>query len=112
MMYWIINWLISTVSLLIVARVVPGISVTGFGPALIAGILIGFLNATVGFVLKIITIPITILTLGLFLLVINALMFWFAAGLVPGFRVRGFGAAFFGALLMTIVSMLLRMVVY
>jgi putative membrane protein len=109
---WIINWLISTASLLLAAKIIPGIRVSGLAPALIAAILIGFLNATLGFVLKIVTIPLSIITLGLFLLVINALMFWLASAFVPGFTVRGFGPAFLGALLMTIVGIILRHIVY
>lgn len=108
---WILNWLVSTVSLLVAAWVIPGIRLSGPGAALAAALLIGFLNATVGLVLKILTIPLTIVTFGLFLLVVNALVFWLAAAIVPGFAVRGFWAAFFGALLMSIVGVILRHVV-
>jgi putative membrane protein len=108
---WVTNWLVSTVSLLVAAWIIPGIRLSGPGAALLAALLIGFLNATIGLVLKILTIPLTIVTLGLFLLVVNALMFWLAAAIVPGFSVRGFWAAFFGALLMSIVGVILRHVV-
>ena len=107
----IIHWLVSTVSLVIVAYLIPGIQLQGVGPALIAPIVIGLVNATVGFVVKIVTFPITILSLGLFLLVINALMLMFAAYLVPGFAVAGFWSAFFGAIVLSIVSMILRSLV-
>jgi putative membrane protein len=103
-----IHWAISAASLGIVAYLFPGIELRGLGPALIAPIVIGLVNATVGFILKIITFPISILSLGLFLLVINALMLQLAAFLVPGFYVAGFGSAFFGAIVLSIVSMILR----
>ena len=111
MVHWIVNWLLSAVSLIIVANVIRGIQVDGFGTALIAAIVIGLVNATIGLVLKIVTFPLTIVTLGLFLLVINALMLKLAAALVPGFRVAGFLPAFLGAILMTLVSTLLNWVV-
>jgi putative membrane protein len=104
----LLHWLISTASLLIVAYIFPGIQVSGVGTALIAAIAIGLINATLGLVLKIITFPLTILTLGLFWLVINALMLQLASSLVPGFYVSGFWAAFFGAIVLSIVSMSLH----
>jgi len=104
----IVHWLISAASLIIAAYLIPGIQLKGIGPALIAPIVIGLVNATIGFIVKIITFPITILTLGIFLLVINALMLMFAAYLVPGFAVAGFWPAFFGAIVLSIVSMILR----
>ena len=94
----LLHWLISTVSLLIVAHIVPGIEVRGLGPALIAPIVIGLVNATIGFILKIVTFPLTLLTLGLFWFVINALMLQLASYLVPGFFVSSFWSAFFGAI--------------
>jgi len=103
----LLHWLISTVSLLIVAYMIPGIQVSGVGTALIAAIVIGLINATLGLILKILTFPLTILTLGLFWLVINALMLQLASTLVPGFYVAGFWSAFFGAIVLSIVSMVL-----
>jgi putative membrane protein len=103
----LLHWLISTVSLLIVAYMIPGIQVSGVGTALIAAIVIGLINATLGLILKILTFPLTILTLGLFWLVINALMLQLASSLVPGFYVAGFLSAFFGAIVLSIVSMVL-----
>ena len=102
------HWAISAASLAIVAYLFPGIELRGVGPALIAPIIIGLINATVGFILKIITFPISILSFGLFLLVINALMLQLAAALSPGFYVAGFWSAFFGAIVLSIVSMILR----
>jgi len=104
----VVHWLISAASLVIVAYLFPGIQLQGIGPALIAPIVIGLINATIGFIVKIVTFPITILSLGLFLLVINALMLMFAAYLIPGFAVAGFWSAFFGAIVLSIVSMILR----
>lgn len=103
--YLIISWLISAVSLIIVGWVIPGFIVESFGSALIAAIVIGLINATVGFFLKIITLPISVLTFGIFLLVINALMLMFASSLLQGFTVTGFWAAFFGAIVLAIVNM-------
>ncbi|MDQ6701564.1 MAG: phage holin family protein [Acidobacteriota bacterium] len=111
MVHWIVNWLLSAVSLIIVANVISGIQVQGFGTALVAALVIGLVNATIGLLLKIITFPLTIVTLGLFWLVINALMLKLAAALVPGFRVNGFLPAFLGAILLTLVSTLLHWVV-
>jgi putative membrane protein len=104
----LLHWLISTASLLIVAYIIPGIQVSGVGTALIAAIVIGLINATLGLILKILTFPLTILTLGLFWLVINALMLQLASSLVPGFYVSGFWTAFFGAIVLSIVSMILH----
>jgi len=107
-MRYLLHWLISGVGLIIVANVIRGIELDGFGAALIAALVYGLLSATLGLLLKIVTIPLVILTLGLFLLVVNALMLRLTATLVPGFRVLGFGPAFFGSLLLTFVDWLLR----
>jgi putative membrane protein len=104
----LIHWFLSTGSLLIVAFIFPGIRVDGLGPALIAPIVIGLINATLGLVVKIITLPLTVLTLGIFWLIINALMLQLAAALVPGFFVAGFFSAFFGAIVLSIINVLLR----
>jgi len=108
MKHLLINWLISALSLVIVANIIPGFQLSGFGSALIAAIAIGFVNGTLGFFLKVVTFPLTILTLGLFWLIINALMLKLASALVPGFRINGFLPAFFGAIVLTLVNMLLR----
>jgi putative membrane protein len=104
----LVNWLLSAVSLVIVAHVIRGFQINGFGAALIAAIVIGFVNGTLGFFLKIITFPLSIVTLGIFWLIINALMLKLAAALVPGFRIEGFLPAFFGAIVLSLVNMLLR----
>jgi putative membrane protein len=103
----IIDWLISAVCIILIAMFVPGFAVSSFVTALIAAAVIGLLNATLGFLLKIITLPLGILTLGLFFLVINAIMLELASKIVPGFYVKSFGAAFIGAIILAILHMLL-----
>ena len=110
-MRMLLNWVLSALAVWIVSRVVPGIYVSGPLAALIAALVIGFINATVGVVLKILTFPLTLVTLGLFWLVINALMLKFASALVPGFQVRGFFAAFVGAIVLSLVNMMLKWLV-
>lgn len=104
----LIRWLVTAVSLLIVAYVIPGFQVTGIKAALIAAVVIGLVNATIGLVLKIVTFPLTLLTLGIFYLVINALMLMLAAQFVDGFRLSGFWAAFFGGIVLSVVSSVLN----
>ena len=104
----LLHWSISSVSLIIVAYFLPGIDVAGLGAALIAPIGIGLVNATLGFVLKVLTLPLTVLSFGLFLLIINGLMLQLTSLLVPGFYVAGFWSAFFGAIALSIISLILR----
>ena len=111
MMQALVNWLLSALSLMLVAHLIPGFQISGLGAALIASIVIGLVNATLGLVLKIVTFPVTILTLGLFWLVINALMLEVAAALVPGFTITGFLPAFFGAIVLSLVNLVLRQLV-
>ncbi|MVW71406.1 MULTISPECIES: phage holin family protein [unclassified Bordetella] len=103
----ILVWLLNAVALLIVAYLLPGITVVGFGSALIAALVLGLLNMLVKPVLVLLTLPITIVTLGLFLLVLNALLFWLAGSILKGFQVNGFWWAVAGALLYSIISGLL-----
>jgi len=107
----LLNWVLSALAVWIVAHVVPGISVSGPLAALIAALVIGFINATVGLLVKVVTFPLTLLTLGLFWFVINAVMLKLASALVPGFEVRGFLAAFLGAIVLSVVSSLLHWLV-
>jgi putative membrane protein len=107
----LLNWVLSALAVWIVSHVVPGISVSGPVSALIAALAIGFINATVGLLLKVLTFPLTLLTLGLFWFVINAAMLKLASVLVPGFEVRGFLAAFLGAIVLSVVSSLLQWLV-
>ena len=107
MRYWLIHWLLSGVALLIVARIVPGIQVDGFLAALIAALVVGFVGATVGLVLKVILLPFIILTLGLVYFLINGLTLKLASVVVPGFRVNGCLPAVLGSILLTIVDYIL-----
>ncbi len=104
----LIHWFLSAVAVWVVSEIVPGFIVDSLGAALIAAAVIGLVNATLGLVLKVLTFPFTILTLGLIWLIINGLMLLVAAQLVPGFAISGFLAAFFGAILLSIVNMILR----
>ncbi len=107
----ILHWILSAIALIVVSHLVPGFQVNGVIPALIAAVVIGLLNATVGLVLKIITFPLAILTLGLFLLVVNGLMILLASAVVPGFHVHGLVPAFWGALVLALLGMLIKAVV-
>ena len=111
MLRLLLNWILSAVAVWLVAQIVPGVHVSGATAALIAALVIGFINATLGALLKIITFPLTLLTLGLFWFVINALMLEFASALVPGFQVHGFLAAFVGAIVLSLVNLLLKALV-
>lgn len=103
----ILHWLLSAACIVVVAYFVPGIKVSGITAALIAAVVVGLVNATVGVLLKAITLPLRWLTLGLFSLVINALMLMLAAALVPGFTVSGFVPAFLGAILLAVLHWLI-----
>jgi putative membrane protein len=104
----LIHWVLSALCLLLVAHFVPGFYLTGFGSALIAAVVIGLVNSTLGILLKILTFPLTILTLGIFWLVINALMLKFASIFVPGFVVRGLWPAFWGGIILSLLNMIVR----
>jgi len=100
-------WILNAVALLIVAYLLPGINVASFGAALIAALVLGLLNTLVKPVLVLLTLPITVVTLGLFLLVLNALVFWFAGSILKGFQVAGFWWAVAGAIVYSLISGLL-----
>ncbi len=104
----LINWLLNALSLMIVAHVIRGFDVNSFATALIAALVIGLVNATIGVILKILTLPVTLLTLGVFWLVINALMLQLASAFVPGFTIHGFLPAFFGAIVLSLVNLFLK----
>lgn len=104
----LIHWFLSAVAVWLVSEIVPGFQVASLGSALIAAVVIGLVNATLGIVLKVITLPLTVMTLGLVWLIINGLMLLVAAQLVPGFAISGFIAAFFGAIVLSLVNMILR----
>jgi len=109
LVHWILSWLVAALALWIVAKIMrPGIEVSGFGDALLATIVLAVLNVTLKPILKFFAFPLTLLTLGLFLLVINAIILIVASMLVPGFRVRGFLNAVVGSLLITVLTMVLN----
>jgi putative membrane protein len=101
----IINWLLSAAALLAVAYLYSGVVVSSFTGALIAAAVLGALNMVVRPLLVVLTLPVTLVTLGLFLFIVNALMFWAAAGLVSGLNVTGFGAALIGSLLYSLLQL-------
>lgn len=99
------RWIVNAAALLLVAYLYPGVTVEGFGAALIAALVLGLVNAFIRPLLVILTLPVTLLTLGLFIFVINALLFWFVAEIVHGFRVTGFGAALLGSILYSLITL-------
>ncbi|OGA94687.1 MAG: hypothetical protein A3E79_05375 [Burkholderiales bacterium RIFCSPHIGHO2_12_FULL_61_11] len=101
----LVNWLLSATALLAVAYLYSGVVVSSFTAALIAAAVLGALNLVVRPILVILTLPVTLVTLGLFLFVVNALMFWAAASLVTGLSVRGFGAALIGSLIYSLLQL-------
>ncbi len=103
-----IQWILSAVALMIVSKIVPGFFLTNLQSALLAALVIGLLNATLGFLLKMITFPLTILTFGIFLLVINAGMILLASSVVGGFTVYGWAPALWGAAVLSVLSLLIR----
>ena len=103
----ILVWILNAVALLVVAYILPGITVASFGSALIAAIVLGLLNMLLKPLLILMTLPLTLLTLGLFLFVINALLFWLAGSMLKGFEVHGFWWAFAGAIVYSILTTLL-----
>jgi len=103
---FILRWVINALAVMLAAYLIPGVSVTNFWSALITALVMGLINAIVRPLVIILTLPVNILTLGLFTLVINALMFWLASFIVPGFTVAGFWPAFGGALIFWAVSWL------
>jgi putative membrane protein len=111
MLRMLLHWVISALAVWITSRVVHGFYVDGPTAALIAAIVIGLVNATLGLFLKVITFPLTLFTLGLFWLVINAVMLELASAFVPGFHIRNFGAAFWGAIVLSVVNMFLKWLV-
>ena len=104
MMHLALVWLINTVSLIAVAYLMPSIRVADFTTALIAALVLGLVNTIIRPVLVVLTLPVTLLTLGLFILVINGLLFWFVGSFIDGFTVAGFWPGVFGAIVFSIVS--------
>jgi putative membrane protein len=103
----IARWLLLAAALLLVAHLYPGVTVASFGSAMVAALVLGLLNTLVRPLLVLLTLPVTLITLGLFLFVINALMFWSAASLLEGFAVTGFAAALIGSLIYSACGMVI-----
>src|ERR1700684_3485302 len=107
----LLKWVLGALALLAVTYIVPGFKVVSLPSALVAVLVIGFLNMTLGLVLKVVTFPFAILTLGIIYLVINALMLMLASRLINGFHIATFGAAFIGAVVLAVVHMVIEAVV-
>jgi putative membrane protein len=103
----VVRWLLLAAALLLVAQIYRGVQVTSFASAMIAALVLGLLNTLLRPILVLLTLPVTLLTLGLFLFVINALMFYFAAALLDGFRVTGFAAALIGSILYSLCGLVI-----
>jgi len=101
----LVRWLLLAAALLLVAQIYPGVQVTSFAAAMIAALVLGLFNTLLRPILVLLTLPVTLLTLGLFLFVINALLFYFAASLLDGFRVNGFIAALIGSVLYSLCGL-------
>ncbi|MEP6971411.1 MAG: phage holin family protein [Betaproteobacteria bacterium] len=104
----IVKWLLSASALLLLTGIYSGVAVSSFGSALIAAFVIGLFNTVLRPILVVLTLPVTVITLGLFLFVINALMFWAASGVLAGFSVNGFGAALIGSLIYSVFGLLIE----
>jgi putative membrane protein len=104
----VIQWVLSSIALMIVSRLVPGFDVSGLIPAMMASVVIGLLNATLGMALKVITFPIVVLTFGLFIFVINGLVILLASKLIEGFNVYGVQPAIMGSVVLTILTLIFR----
>jgi putative membrane protein len=107
MLRLLLVWLINAVALIAVAYLLPGVGVTSFASALVAALILGLLNAVVRPVLFLLTLPVTILTLGLFIFVLNGLLFWFVGSFIQGFVVAGFWSGVFGAIVFSLISWIL-----
>jgi putative membrane protein len=111
MLAFLLHLLLTAALLLLVANLVRGVEIGGWGPALLAALVLGLVNAVVRPLMVFLTFPLTIITLGLFLFVINALVLWLVAALVPGMRIRGFGPALIGSLLLTVLNVLISLLI-
>ncbi|OGA21234.1 MAG: hypothetical protein A3I01_19425 [Betaproteobacteria bacterium RIFCSPLOWO2_02_FULL_65_24] len=102
----LLAWIINAATLLAIPYVIPGVTLDSLATALVTALVLGLVNAVIRPILVLLTLPATLLTLGLFILVINALLFWFVASFIEGFRVTDFWAAFWGALAYSIITTL------
>ena len=107
MLAFLAHLILTALALLLVAKVVRGVQVEGFGPALLGALVLGIVNAIVRPVMVFLTLPLTLVTFGLFLFVVNALMLWLMAALVPGVRIQGFLPALLGSLLLTVLNIVI-----
>ena len=112
LVHWIVNWLLAALALWLVAQIVPGIQLRGFGAAMLGTIVIAVVNITIGPILRFIAWPITVLTLGLFRWVLNAFLLKLASMFTPGFRIVGFLNALLGSLVLTVLDIVLHRVVW
>ena len=103
----LLAWVINALALMAVAYLMPGVSVANFTTALVAALILGLVNAVIRPVLFLLTLPVTILTLGLFIFVLNGLLFWFVGSYIQGFVVAGFWSGVFGAIVFSLISWLL-----
>jgi putative membrane protein len=110
LMRWLIRWILNVIGIMFTAYIIEGFNVTPLG-AIVGSIILGFVNATIRPFVLLITLPINLLTLGLFTFVINGLMLWFVSLFVKGFDILGFGSAIFAALLITVISALISFLV-
>ncbi|HYC36340.1 MAG TPA: phage holin family protein [Usitatibacter sp.] len=106
------RWIVNAAALLAVAYLYPGVTVESFPAALIAALVLGLVNAVIRPLLILLTLPATVLTLGLFIFVINAFLFWFVAEIVQGFRVTGFIAALVGSILYSLITLLTSWILF
>lgn len=111
-MYLLARLFLNALAVMAVTYLVPGVSIQSFPYAFVAALILALVNALIRPLLLLLSLPVNILTLGLFTLIVNALMFWLAASISPGFRVDGFAAAFWGALVFWIVSWLTNWLIF
>ena len=107
MLRLIVTWILNALALFVLPYVIPSIHVESFGIALVAALVLAFINTLIRPILVLLTLPVTLLTLGLFIFVINGLLFWFVGSFVPGFHVAGFWTGVFGAIVYSIISWVL-----
>jgi len=110
--YWLINWLVSALALYLMAQLMPGIEIRGFGTAMIATVVFGLVDWILGPIVRLFALPFTLITLGLFQIVIRGFLLKVAAMFTPGFRINGCLPAILGALVLAILSMILRRVIF
>lgn len=110
MSHWLVRWILNVIVIIVTAYLIEGFDVTILG-AIVGSILLGLVNATIRPVILLVTLPLNILTLGLFTLVVNGLMLWLVSSVIKGFTVEGFGAAFLAALLITVISSVISFLV-